>query len=485
MSNEIFCLILIIIGSSRLSAQTLREQYESFRKEAYQEYDNFRDKANQEYVEFMRQAWKQFQALPEIPKPQDEPPLPLVAYSDEDEEKQDVPCPYEDVIPVVEIVPQPQPVVPIKEIAEPEEDYFTYSFFNTQCQIRLGEEQRFILKGCDANSLANAWQYLSGEAYNNTIRDCLELRIRLHLCDWAYLLMLQELSSSFMGKGTNEAILLLAYLYCQSGYKMKLAEAEGHLHLLFSSRHIIYDMNYWTIGGENYYPLDCRETTLNICSAAFPNEQPLSLAIQEEPLFAVAATSLRTLQAKAYPALKVDVSSNKNLLDFMSTYPSSMLGDDFGTRWAFYANTPLSKQTIDMLYPALRNAIKGKSEQDAANVLINFVQTAFVYEYDDKVWGEDRAFFADETLYYPYCDCEDRAILFTRLVRDLLGLKTALIYYPGHLASAVRFTENVTGDYILLENGRYLICDPTYINAPIGVTMPDMDNKKAKAILLD
>ena len=34
-------------------------------------------------------------------------------------------------------------------------------------------------------------------------------------------------------------------------------------------------------------------------------------------------------------------------------------------------------------------------------------------------------------------NCEDRAILFTRIVRDLLGLKCILIYYPGHLASAV------------------------------------------------
>ena len=34
-------------------------------------------------------------------------------------------------------------------------------------------------------------------------------------------------------------------------------------------------------------------------------------------------------------------------------------------------------------------------------------------------------------------------------------------------------------------NGKcYTICDPTYIGAPIGATMPDMDNKTAKIILL-
>ena len=40
------------------------------------------------------------------------------------------------------------------------------------------------------------------------------------------------------------------------------------------------------------------------------------------------------------------------------------------------------------------------------------------------------------------------------------------------------------GDYINLNGKKYTICDPTYIGAPIGATMPDMDNKTAKVIKL-
>ena len=155
------------------------------------------------------------------------------------------------------------------------------------------------------------------------------------------------------------------------------------------------------------------------------------------------------------------------------------------TRWAMYANTPLDEHVKEILYSALKDKIKGLSQLEAVNKLLNWVQTAFVYEYDDKVWGHDRAFFAEETLYYPYCDCEDRAILFTRLVRDLLGLKTILVFYPGHLASAVCFTDNVSGDYISLNGKHYVITDPTYIGAPVGMTMPDMDNTQAHVILLE
>ena len=136
------------------------------------------------------------------------------------------------------------------------------------------------------------------------------------------------------------------------------------------------------------------------------------------------------------------------------------------------------------MYPILTAAIEGLSEKDAVNKLLNFVQTAFEYEYDDRVWGEDRAFFAEETLYYPYADCEDRAVLFSRLVRDIIGLNVVLLYYPGHLAAAVEFNEEVLGDYLLYGNSKYIVCDPTYIGAPVGRTMPNMNNTEAQIIIL-
>lgn len=475
-------------GSVSLSAQTLREQYEAFRKEARQQYEDFRQKANREYADFMRQAWEAYQALPAIPKPKNEPPQPPVVYVEdeqEEEQKENTPLPYEEIIHPATPQPQPVPISPIKEQIEPTTEYLHFTFFGTPCQVRLGNEQRFKLVTCEGNALADAWQRMSGNRYNNVLRDCLELRIRLQLCDWAYLLMLQELSSTFLGKDTNEATLLMAYLFCQSGYEMKLAEANGKLHMLYGSEHAIYELPYWVIDGKQYYPLNAQiGSSIQICQADFPNEKPLSLFITKELRFAVKETKTRTLQAEAYPDVKVSVCSNQNLLDFMATYPTSMIGENFCTRWAMYADTPLSQTAMRSLYPALKKAILGKTQAEAANKLINFMQTALVYEYDDKVWGQDRAFFADETLYYPYCDCEDRAILFTRLVRDLLGLDTALVFYPGHLAAAVRFTENVRGDYLLIDGKRFLVCDPTYIGAPIGETMLNMDNTEAKVILL-
>lgn len=162
-----------------------------------------------------------------------------------------------------------------------------------------------------------------------------------------------------------------------------------------------------------------------------------------------------------------------------------MVNDNFMTKWNMYAQTPLDDDVRTQVYPQLETVIKGMSKPMAVGRLLNLLQTGLKYEYDNKVWGRDRAFFAEETLYYPYCDCEDRAILLSRLIKDLLGLQTILVYYPGHLAMAVAFNEYVNGDYISYQGKRFVICDPTYIGAPIGKTMPGMDNSIATVILTE
>lgn len=496
MKKDIYLVVLCALvpcvtkaqGSFNEFKKKVESEYSSFKETRNNEFEEFRNKINEEYVSLIKKAWKEFNIIKGIPMPEEDKKIPPVIYQDEDKDKpiKDNPKPFEEIIPIVKPEPQPEPIVPIEETPEPSVDkYYTFKFFNTELKVRLEDKHRFILRSCDEKEIARSWNLLSSTNYNNVINDCLNIRSHNKLCDWAYLLMLRDLSNAFLGGNNNESVLFTAFLYCQSGYKMRLASANNQLFLLYASSHIIYDKSYWEIEGERFYPLACNQKQLYICQATFPKERPLSLQIETEQLFARNTSEQRSLQSGRYQDVKAAVSTNKNLIKFFDSYPTSIINEDFGTRWAMYANTPLSQQAKISLYPSLKNAVNGKSQLEAVNRLLNFVQTAFVYEYDDKVWGYDRAFFADETLYYPYCDCEDRSILFSRLVRDLLGLKVVLIYYPGHLATAVNFVDNVTGDYVTINNCRYIICDPTYIGAPVGATMPNMDNKKAKVILLE
>ena len=498
-------LLLIVFScavSSTLVAQDnfedfkkrMNSSFDSFKKKENDDFEAFRRRVNDEYALMVEKAWKQFNALKGVDVPEEKvKPVPPVVYPKNNEQKTKPipkPLPYDDVVPVPIPKPQPQPVVPIIERpvpVKPTTPKLTFSLFGTLISVKFDKNQGIALESADERNIAKMWKQMSNSQYTSLVFDCLQIRKERLLCDWAYLEMLHNLAMNIHSGDTNSSTMLMAYLYCQSGYKMRLARDNNNkLYMLYASNHLIYNKNYYTIDGCYYYPYGSSPKQMYICDISFPKESALSLFIPKEQKLAVVSSQIKIRQSTRYSDMKTTMTSNLNLMKFYETYPTSMIGENMVSRWAMYANTPMSESVKEQIYPSLRKAISGCDQLMAVNKLLNYVQTGFVYEYDDKVWGHDRAFFAEESLYYPYCDCEDRSILFTRLVRDLVGLDCILIYYPGHLASAVCFTQGgVSGDYILLNGRNFVVADPTYIDAPVGMTMPGMDNRTAKVILLD
>lgn len=482
-----FLLISLLFGLSMFtsSAQTddFYAQYEKFSKHAKAEYEDYRAQCNAEYVKFLERAWKEYKVLPSIPRPKDEVVPPTIMPRQDKNKKQAKEIPIENVVSPILSLPQPKPISPIYENDKVEEKNFSFSYMGTTCEVRLPKDLNIRMSGCESCMIATIWKQLATNAMDNTIRDFLALRLKMQLCDWTYLNLIDTFAKAFCGHG-NEAVIMAAFIYSQSGYKMRLGRDCEKLYLLYGSKHGIYEKGYIVIEGINYYPLDDKVERMEISDFSFPQEQSMSLYIENAQKFTIRPSAKRKLASEQYHDVTIDSQVNLNLIQFYNTYPSSEVNGNFMTRWKMYADTPMDESVSQMLYPDIKNKIEGLSDVQAVNQILNWVQTAFQYEYDDKVWGHDRAFFAEETLYYPYCDCEDRAILFTRLVRDLLGLKCILVYYPGHLASAVCLKQQVNGDYISLDGDVYTICDPTYIGAPVGITMPEMDNRSAKVIKL-
>lgn len=525
MKRIVVVILMLACCIAGVEAQTKDEAqyaYEQFRQEAQQRFADFRRRANRTYADFMEQSWQDFEAGPAIPRPieQELRPEPM---PEEDWNKpiQTRPIRIEEIVTPILPKPRPMPIAPIQEVPEPqpkenkdgeqevlpdevpvvvpEENHeeepvvvpvvpdakgVDFVLYGTPLRVRFSQDCRFSMGMLTERSVTEAWRRLSTTDYDNTIYDCIRLREQLHLCDWAYLMMLEQMSLACMGAG-DAATMLMAYVFCQSGYQMRLGIAGGKLVMLYASEHQLYDTYSYRIKNKSYYPFHNDSPQMHICDLAFPKEQPLSLIIAEEQNLAVEMSEPRVLSSVQNSSQTATVSVNKNLVAFYNDYPSSMIGHDMMTRWAMYANVPLQREVREQLYPQLREMVKGQGQRDAVNTLLSFVQWAFTYRYDDEIWGTDRAFFAEETLFYPYADCEDRSILFSRLVRDLFGLKVMLVYYPLHIATAVQFTEDVAGDYIKLNGQRFTICDPTYFGASVGQTMSNMDNKSAKVILLN
>lgn len=468
-----------------------QESFQSYKQKQLSEFQAYRTQKNAEMEAFIRKEWKEMPERAPKPKPQikDEDIQPVVVPVDINRTPKDNPIIPDEIIEEPTPQPAPEPVAPIEEVPVKTEKWFSFSIYGTPCKVRFDTSTKPLLKSSNEDAIADMWHDLCSGEYDNLYYDCLELRKNYNLCDWAYVKMTEALATKAYGPSRKkEAIVLQSIILLQSGYKLVMGRAEdSSIHMLLASDGDMYGYPYYDIKGEHFYLLDGSQVNRMFFMTELPdNLRKMRLAIVNENNFASKQSKSRSLSSVKYADARATVSCNENLIAFYNEYPESFVNNDSKTRWRFYAQTPLSQSAKSTLYPSLRKAISGKNKLQAANILLNFVQTAFVYEYDDVVWGRDRAFFPDESLYYPYCDCEDRAILFSRLVRDILGLKVVLVYYPGHLATAVHFEEDVNGDYLSVHGKKYVVCDPTIIGAgaPVGITMTGMDNGKAVVIEL-
>ena len=469
--------------------------FDDFVNYSNKNFETFRDSINKIFADFMEKGgWPQIPIKEGEVKPKRKK-LPPVIYDDgkkakDENENEEALLPVK-IIPVIEIptdtlpVPQPVPVAPIRENEESTE-YADFSVFGTTMKVRWGDLPEFKLEGDNEKAIANAFRYLTDSKFNNLIRDCLSNRIEYSLCDWAYYKMLQAMTEKACGVGTNEARIAQGILLNQSGYSIRFGfdPENKDLYFLVKTASSPYGMSIAIIGEDYYYSLEkVKSRYLNVFNTPYPGEQVFSFEMSPLPTFSSLPSDDRTITSASF-SVEATSSVNKNLIDFFATYPASYVKDNIMLQWTSYANTPISPEVKDKLYPELQKLIAGADQKTAVNMLLNWVQTGLRYETDNVVWGEERSFFAEESLYYPFCDCEDRSILFSHLVRDLLKLDVVLVYYPGHMATAVNFTDEVRGDYLELHGRKFVIADGTYIGAPVGRTMPGMNNEKAKVSLL-
>lgn len=459
------------------SKASIQKEFEDYKKQSIEDFNNYRDKVNAEFAEFMRKDWEGFQSFQGIPVPKmPEPIVPQI--KDPNEKASNDPIPYEKVISIPPKV-TPHPIGPLPTNPEYTQDKkLEFLFYNTPCSVRLYKELEFTLSDVDEEVLSLAWKKLSNETYNGLITDCITLRNKLSLCDWAYISLISKMTEAFFGSSnSNEAVFLQMYLLVQSGYEVRLARAnDNKLVLLIASEFEIYQHRYVSIEGEKFYQIASDYEQLHVLNQKFPKEQLMSLQIIKEPNFNSQNTPQKDFVSKAYPYARIKTGANKSLIEFYNNYPRC--------DWKIYANTPISQELKENIIPALQNSIKGKTKTEAANIIINFVQTAFKYKTDEEQFGSERPFFSDELFYYPYSDCEDRAILFSNLIREILNLDVVLLHYPNHLATAVHFNDETKGDYLIINNKKYIVCDPTYIGAPIGEAMPQFKKVEAEVIEL-
>ncbi len=464
------------------SEERKNDRFERFSDKVHARFERFRAKANYDYAAFMAKTWGRYSALPPMKRPTEPKPVVPPVYVPDDDIDVPVPdytVPYEEI--EVDTTPvAPPELLPVPVSPEPM-DIVTFSFYGTECHAEADMDFRFTLGDLSEAALGPLWIEISDGRFNNMLSDCIKARSDLALCDWAYLKYVEMMTEAYLGTAdANATVFLQHYILTQSGYAVRLCRSQenGRLALLaaFDSSDI-YGYRFMRIGSENFYIVDrtMPDGSYYVLDIPFEAECVMSSSVSM-PVLENRPSRPRLLASKTYPDVSADVDVNLNMMDFFGDYPLT-------SDWSLYSAASLSRQAKSCLYPVLKQAVSGKSEKEAVGLLLNFVQTSLEYMTDEEQFGYERPLFPDESLYYPYCDCEDRAILFSVLVREILGLDVVFLHYPGHLATAVAFSsEDVSGDNLIVDGRKFVVCDPTYINAGIGMSMPQYRGVGVKVI---
>lgn len=504
----LFCSALLAMMS--LEAQVEKEdefekmkkeslsEFDQFVQQAIKEYEDFRQKANAEYARFMEEAWTSYNVMDAEELPMQPKPVTITFEHKASETNSKIEYDYIDETPSERLLEnrlplgsisdegfvlkgQPEPLEPILATFDVNATMQSLFLYGSDIKVRVNPEPKNPpkLKNVTEKSVAKMWKKLSDPFYDNMVAECLRQRKDCNLCDWAYVKLTQQMAEKCFGQGANEAVVLQMYILVQSGYQMRIARVDDSLTLLVGSNEKIYQYRYTMMDGIQYYLIDKskQNKSMLVFDRVFPQEKPLSL-VMVQPKFSLEKTGKQTFSAQNFPEIEVTVETNKNLIDFYADYPIS-------GQWNYYTHASLSECVKRSLYPALQSVIAGKTEVEAVNMLLDFVQTGFGYSSDMDQFGYERPLYPDEVFYYPYCDCEDRSILFSCLVRELLGLDVVLLSYTSHVTTAVRFTEPMKGDYMMVGDQKYYICEPTWLSgAPAGLCPDSYRDKKPKVMRL-
>ncbi|MFR3328795.1 MAG: hypothetical protein ACLTSL_01265 [Odoribacter splanchnicus] len=465
----------------RLAAQEkLIREYERFRQQQTREFNDYVSRRNREFADFLKQEWKLFQSMQAVERPDD--PKPDRAPVAPGREIPEVPG------PAVEPLPVPQPDLTPKPIPDLKPDVpggkpdapqrlpqtLEFGFYGNPVSLRFSDRLKVAPGGITEAQVAAWWERMSAGPYGEFIRGLRRSGDALGLNDWGYYRLTETVAGQLFADD-NARTAFVFYMMKQSGYDVRLGRGEGRLFLLPAFTTQLYGLPYFELDGKKYYRLEGDGALYTFGeSEAFGKGEAIDLS-QQRPLALGGETKVRELKLAKFPQLQIRLPYSPARVAYYNTIPQ--------TDMPVYFSYPMPADTWQGVYEAFRPLAGKYSLPEFVGILLNFVQTSFEYKTDDRQFGREKYFYPEEVVAYPFCDCEDRSVFFACLVRRLTGAEVIGLHYPGHMATAVCFGElDVPGDTLVFRGKKYVVCDPTYINASVGMTMPQFRTVKPEIV---
>ncbi len=454
--------------------------YDDWLKEQNTQYTNYKKSMDEEFSNMLKKDWEAFKAMsyPSLYKK----PKPIVVPKI----KKEIIIPKKELIdsPKVKIKPITKKVIPkIKKIKIPKSDndfsVVSFDFYSQKIYMKYDKKISFDMTLVNKDSISRFWDNSSKTKYKKLLKQINTKSTELNLNDWAKYQLIYKVGLNIYDD-KNLANLFTWFILVKMNYDVKIGYDNDKTYLLSTVAHKLYQVAFFAINFKKYYLLNLKGKTNSIGNIyTYKGDYPrasekLSFAIKKDLKINKNIEQKELSFKYENNDYKINAEYSNDLIRFYKTFPQS--------NYSIYFSAKNSSALSDTILAQLAQLINGKSEIQAVNLLLRFVQTSFEYKTDPEQFNYEKVMFPEETIFYPYSDCEDRSIIFSYLVKNLLNLDVIGIKYHDHLATAVAFSSNVRGDGLMYNDKNYTIADPTYINANIGMAMPKYKNQKFEII---
>lgn len=462
-------LVFFCIFFTNLNAASFSE-FKRSQSSAFEQYKDEKDKA---FSVLLKSNWEEYTAkksiaLYEIPKP-----TKIISTRKKDIKKLGPKV----HINLLDTIKKPK-VIKVQKTSIAMNKDIDFDFFGKEIGLDIPNKIR-LAKFYPQNQkgIRNFFNNVAALEYENFIGAIKKVMLELNLNDWGKYLLVKNITENIYAS-QNDARLLSWFIFNKLGYSLKVGLASRQIVLMYNSQKIIYNTPRYTIDSKKFYILSNyakgRIAKLYTYKHDYPKAQkPFNLTLESLPNLGKDMQKKKLLFNQYGNDYEISYAYNQNMIDFMATYPQA----DYET----FFNAPLENKSYEDIANGLRKYINGKSSSEAINFVLHFVQNAFKYEVDARQFGREKVMFAQETLYYSKSDCEDRAILFANLVKKLFKIGVVGVKYKDHMATALYIP--MKGDSVRVNSRKFIIADPTYINANIGQSMQKYKSKKPKSFV--
>ncbi|MCL2167820.1 MAG: hypothetical protein FWH59_01695 [Lentimicrobiaceae bacterium] len=483
----LFCFLLSAFCFLPLSAQN-EKIFEEFQKSINQEFNHFQDSIHTVFAKALEEQWEEFQVFAKIPAPvKPNPKTPPVADTLKTKPVAPVEIPIKENPPQKE-EPEPQdnkPELPkIDEETKPEfpkEPSINYinkeiHLWNTTFKIPYNITlENLSLTNTQEKTIADFYLNISHTDYQPAVNAIDEIKNRNTLNDYGVALLCYEYAKLLCRNKPNESVVLSVFLFNQFLIDAKITRLQNRLEPVLHSPQTVYGMSYIENNGKKYYFLfsEIEPSSIYTYKINFSEKiTGLDFNVYKPVNISNVLKDKELLVKRLNKTVKIAYS--QSAIDYYKDYPQVNVDIN--------ANAAVSDVFRNSVNQQFKPLLANKTEYEAVDILLNFMQYGFEYKEDEDQFGREKWNFCEENLYYPYNDCDDRAILFSYLLRELLHLDVVLVLYSDHISTAVRFNTPVTGDYFTMDGEKYVICDPTYIGAIIGMNQPKFKNEEAEIV---